>query len=876
MRSKYDPGVSRITSRALPPPHITVAMLLCSLTTYAARAQPCPVAPASVAYEGDASPLQSRHFWIAEGNPSYSPGPEDGTARISGGSYVNLSEFFGDSSLGWIRISARVRIDGYELFEESTGASIAAATPDKVFGFHFLEQDGVQKVAPDKSKLGTTGLYESVLPAVVFSFADGLFHEYEYLLNIAAGTYRGTIDGTEVFSGPIDELPRRSTDSGGINEAPGAFTLTAGSGGDLGQADMVVDYARHEACLADCAARAQGALDFEGDSTPSPDVWPPWILTSADADVEESATDGIYTLGVSPQGEEPAMASGLWPVFSEFGRQMELSVRMRQTTSAPGPLAQPWVGLGFGYFQHDRRVMVGLLDRGSGQRSVSLDSGEFELVGDVSEEFVVDWTEFHDYRIVENAEDPFVRLFVDGAEAARLPRGGLPGNPGEPVEGIFVNVMAVGSAIDSDWDHIRADFRRDGFEEICDGVDNDCNGKIDDVGEDPDGDEVGHYCDNCPSRANPGQEDSDGDGIGDACELGGTCGNGVVDMKPPGPPPPPCAVSGSWTMVRSRADLDAWLADPTTSVKIKKMIDLEGGDLALVTSCMVSVDGPGSLVDVDNLLITGSTIDLHDDVKATGRVELRATEEVVLRNPAQLYGAPTEIVIEAPLVTIKGDLAVSELLCVEADTIDMYKSVYEVAGAGILLSTTGSFYLEGELVGASGLLVQSNGDVLLDTDARLADIDKLGIVSGGALSLAGRIEGCGEVGVQADSLGISGSASLSQNGQVDVSVNRLFSSQGAVSDNEQVTICTTEYLLYSGHDFNGNWACQLGGNALPGSEAALGCVESGPCAAPPPATHLASLPASGDAKPLHCGATDGCGLLAALLLLLGLAVRGRI
>lgn len=54
-------------------------------------------------------------------------------------------------------------------------------------------------------------------------------------------------------------------------------------------------------------------------------------------------------------------------------------------------------------------------------------------------------------------------------------------------------------------------------QEICDGIDNDGDGQIDEGFPDADNDGVADCVDNCPTFPNPNQTDADGNGIGDVC-----------------------------------------------------------------------------------------------------------------------------------------------------------------------------------------------------------------------------------------------------------------------------------------------------------------------------------------------------------------------
>jgi len=93
------------------------------------------------------------------------------------------------------------------------------------------------------------------------------------------------------------------------------------------------------------------------------------------------------------------------------------------------------------------------------------------------------------------------------------PGGGLPCPTGQP------GVCGQGTEFCSAGQLVCVPDQGPGCEVCGNGLDDDCDGTVDEATDDRDGDGVLNCVDNCCEAFNPGQEDTDGNGIGDACDC---------------------------------------------------------------------------------------------------------------------------------------------------------------------------------------------------------------------------------------------------------------------------------------------------------------------------------------------------------------------
>ena len=266
---------------------------------------------------------------------------------------------------------------------------------------------------------------------------------------------------------------------------------------------------------------------------------------------------------------------------------------------------------------------------------------------------------------------------------------------------------------------------------------------------------------------------------------------------------------GKETKVKTLSELNAWLVKRDTRLRIEGSIDFGGQDLVIDTACNVKVSNKVKLTGLGQVFIAGHNVDVFGDINATGRVDLRAEEDVAIRQKATI--TCDTLAVEAEDADDWGDISYGAAYCIEATdhaavrqasrnsggngktsvsgmNVDIYgdfdkpgsvdfkasqklafRQASKITNAGNVTVNAATYLdIHGDVLGAGDVTYISGGKLKLREAAKIACSGNVTVTAVGELDAHCNVKSSGNVTLQGAQVTYRQSSSISGSGNVSV------------------------------------------------------------------------------------------------------------
>lgn len=251
-----------------------------------------------------------------------------------------------------------------------------------------------------------------------------------------------------------------------------------------------------------------------------------------------------------------------------------------------------------------------------------------------------------------------------------------------------------------------------------------------------------------------------------------TCADDNEDLyrsQPPAVPVKKGVPNCATTQVDNLAGLIAWAANPITNLDLKGDVALPNTELNVNTACKIKVRASASLTGMTHVFMAAAEVDLSGTFQASGRVELRAKEKVIIRQGIDIDGEVAAWVMEAPEVDDHGGVQFAGAYCIEAPQKATIRQVTRHSSSGGAVTIhSAEIDLHGDFLNPGNVELVASDKLIFRQAAKLTNTGAVTFSAGETLDYHGDLINAGNVWITAGEFLFRQASQITNTGDVSI------------------------------------------------------------------------------------------------------------